>query len=73
MRHGPESKCPKGWALWPGVSGHDLIDEYRLMVDPLVLGGGEKRLFRHAPKRTLELVDTLTFPTGVVVLTYRPA
>ena len=43
------------------LSGHDLIDEYRLMVHPLVLGGGEKRLFRHAPKRTLELVDSVTF------------
>jgi dihydrofolate reductase len=55
------------------LSGHDLIDEYRLMVCPLVLGGGEKRLFRHAPKRTLQLVDSVTFPTGVVVLTYHPA
>ena len=55
------------------LSGHDLIDEYRLMVHPLVLGGGERRLFRHAPKRTLELVDSVAFPTGVVVLTYRPA
>ena len=55
------------------LSGHDLIDEYRLMVHPLVLGGGEKRLFRHAPKRTLELVDSVTFSTGVVVLSYHPA
>jgi dihydrofolate reductase len=55
------------------LSGHDLIDEYRLMVYPLVLGAGEKRLFRHAPKRTLELVDSVTLPTGVVVLTYHPA
>lgn len=55
------------------LSGHDLIDEYRLMVHPIVLGGGEKRLFRHAPRRTLELVDSVTFPTGVTVLTYRPA
>jgi len=55
------------------LSGHDLIDEYRLMVCPLVLGGGEKRLFQRAPNRTLELVDSVTFPTGVVVLTYHPA
>lgn len=55
------------------LSGHDLIDEYRLMVHPIVLGGGEKRLFRHAPRRTLELVDNVTFPTGVTVLTYHPA
>jgi dihydrofolate reductase len=76
-----ELKQPDGGDLLIGgsgqlidyLSGYDLIDEYRLMVCPLVLGGGEKRLFRHAPKRSLQLVDSVTFPTGVVVLTYRPA
>lgn len=52
---------------------HDLIDEYRLMVFPVVLGSG-KRLFPESPdKTTLELVDTRTFDTGVQVNTYRPA
>ena len=52
---------------------HDLIDEYRLMVFPVVLGSG-KRLFPESPdKITLELVDTKTFDTGVQVHTYRPA
>jgi dihydrofolate reductase len=52
---------------------HDLIDEYRLMVFPVVLGSG-KRLFPESPdKTTLELVDTKTFDTGVQVHTYRPA
>jgi dihydrofolate reductase len=52
---------------------HDLIDEYRLMVFPVVLGSG-KRLFPESPDRTkLELVDTKTFDTGVQVHTYRPA
>jgi dihydrofolate reductase len=52
---------------------HDLIDEYRLMVFPVVLGSG-KRLFPESPdKTTLELVDTKTFETGVQVHTYRPA
>jgi dihydrofolate reductase len=52
---------------------HDLIDEYRLMVFPVVLGSG-KRLFPETPdKTTLELVDTKTFDTGVQVHTYRPA
>ena len=50
---------------------HDLIDEYRLMVFPVVLGSG-KRLFPESPdKTTLELVDTKTFDTGVQVHTYR--
>ena len=51
---------------------HGLIDEYRLMVFPLVLGSG-KRLFGDATDIThLQLVDTRTFASGVTVLTYRP-
>jgi class 3 adenylate cyclase/dihydrofolate reductase len=52
---------------------HDLIDEYRLMVFPLVLGSG-KRLFHDATDIThLRLVDTRTFESGITVLTYQPA
>jgi class 3 adenylate cyclase/dihydrofolate reductase len=52
---------------------HDLIDEYRFMVFPVVLGSG-KRLFRDATDMTpLQLADTRTFASGVTVLTYRPA
>jgi dihydrofolate reductase len=52
---------------------HDLIDEYRIMVVPVVLGSG-KRLFCDATDIThVELVDTRTFESGVTVLTYRPA
>ena len=50
-----------------------LLDELRLMVFPVVLGGG-KRLFEDgADRRALELVDSKTFGTGVLYLTYRPA
>jgi dihydrofolate reductase len=52
---------------------HGLVDEYRLMVFPIVLGSG-KRLFGDGLDTTvLELVDTKAFDSGVVVLTYRPA
>jgi dihydrofolate reductase len=52
---------------------HDLVDEYRLMVFPVVLGSG-LRLFPESPdKLELELLDTKTFETGVQVNTYRPA
>jgi class 3 adenylate cyclase/dihydrofolate reductase len=52
---------------------HDVIDEYRLMVFPVVLGSG-KRLFRDATDIShLQLVDTRTFASGVSVLAYRPA
>jgi dihydrofolate reductase len=53
---------------------HDLIDEYRLMVFPIVVGKG-KRLFEDTEEtKLLRLVDTKSVgPDGVLVLTYRPA
>jgi dihydrofolate reductase len=50
-----------------------LLDELRLMVHPLVMGSG-KRLFEDgADRKALELVNSRTFATGVVYVTYRPA
>lgn len=52
---------------------HDLVDAYRLMVHPLVLGSG-KRLFRDGtPSVKLKLVDSKPTSTGVLILTYEPA
>jgi len=51
---------------------HDLIDEYRLLVYPVVLGNG-KRLFGEGSTATLKLVETQTFSSGVVALIYQPA
>jgi dihydrofolate reductase len=52
---------------------HDLVDEYRLLVYPVVLGKG-KRLFREGnPPSALRLVDTKTTSTGVAVHTYQSA
>ncbi len=51
----------------------DLVDELRLMVFPVILGSG-KRLFRDERDTThLRLVDTLTFGSGVTLLTYHRA
>ena len=52
--------------------GDGLIDELRLMVHPVVVGGG-KRLFEEGDRVAFELVDSKTFSMGVVYLTYRPA
>jgi dihydrofolate reductase len=50
-----------------------LVDEYQLMVHPIVLGSG-LRLFREgSPKIPLRLVDSKTTGTGVLILTYQPA
>jgi dihydrofolate reductase len=52
---------------------HDLIDEYRLMVFPIVLGNG-KRLFPDGSDATaLRLVDSKPVGSGVLILTYQPA
>ncbi len=53
---------------------HDLIDEYRLMVFPIVVGKG-KRLFGDTDEtKAMKLVDTKQVgPDGVLILTYRPA
>jgi dihydrofolate reductase len=53
---------------------HDLIDELRLMVFPIVVGKG-KRLFGETERtKAVELVETKPLgPNGVLVLTYRPA
>jgi dihydrofolate reductase len=49
-----------------------LIDEFRIMVNPIALGNG-KALFKGLPGRlNLELIKTRTFQSGNVVLFYRP-
>ena len=53
------------------MSAINLVDEYRLLVYPLVLGKG-KRLFQDGSLATLKLVDSKVFQTGVVALTYQP-
>jgi dihydrofolate reductase len=60
-------------ALVQSLLADELLDELRLMVHPLVLGGG-KRLFEDGgDQKALELLDSKTFDTGVLYLTYRPA
>jgi dihydrofolate reductase len=51
---------------------HDLIDQYRLMIHPVVLGHG-KRLFRAGDRTLLRLVDANTTSTGVLIADYEPA
>jgi dihydrofolate reductase len=50
----------------------DLIDEYLLMIAPLVLGAG-RRLFAGGTQASLRLLDSIATNTGVLIATYEPA
>jgi dihydrofolate reductase len=52
---------------------HDLVDELRLMVFPVVLGGGKRLFAETSAKKPLRLVDSRTVGDGVAILVYQPA
>jgi dihydrofolate reductase len=59
-------------ALVRSLMRRDLVDEYLLLVHPLVLGSG-RRLFGDGATARLRLVDSVTTTAGVIIATYRPA
>jgi dihydrofolate reductase len=70
---GPEIQVHGSSDLLQTLLKHHVIDEFRLMVFPVLLGGG-KRLFGDGiMPGGLELVDSRTSGTGVVIATYRRA
>jgi dihydrofolate reductase len=52
---------------------HDLVDEFRLMIDPVVLGGGKRIFSDDGLLRPLRLIDGQVTTTGVILATYAPA
>jgi dihydrofolate reductase len=52
---------------------HGLVDEYQLMIEPILLGGGKRLFPDDGSARRLELVSATTTATGVLICTYRPA
>jgi dihydrofolate reductase len=50
----------------------NLVDEYVLLIHPLVLGSGRRLFTDGGPSASLRLVDTNTTTTGVVIATYQP-
>jgi dihydrofolate reductase len=52
---------------------HDLVDELRLMVFPVVLGSGKRLFGETGDKKSLRLADSKMVGDGVAILTYQPA
>jgi len=52
---------------------HDLVDEYQLMLEPILLGGGKTMFPSDGQARPLELMSVTQAKTGVLICAYRPA
>jgi dihydrofolate reductase len=52
---------------------HDLVDEYVLLIHPLLVGSGRRLFPDGGPFAALRLVDSVTTTTGVLIATYQPA
>jgi dihydrofolate reductase len=73
LKAGPEALFIHGSAdLVNHLTRHNLIDEYRIMVYPVVQGEG-RRLWAAGTKIALSLTDAWRTTTGVEVVTYQPA
>ncbi|MDI3340898.1 MAG: dihydrofolate reductase family protein [Sphaerobacter sp.] len=73
QQDGPELQVHGSSQLIQTLMAHDLVDEYRLWVFPVVLGSGKRLFGDGAIPAGLRLVDTQTSTTGVIIATYEPA
>ena len=71
QQDGPDLVVHGSATLVQTLMQHDLVDRYRLLVYPLILGKG-KRLFKEGTTATLRLVETRSFTSGVAALVYEP-
>lgn len=69
---GPDVIVWGGGRLAGALAAADLIDEYRLLVQPLVLGQGQALFDQLPDSRHLQLVDATSYPSGILVQAYRP-
>jgi dihydrofolate reductase len=58
--------------LVQALQRHDLVDEYVLLIHPLVLGSGRRLFPDGSSLARLRLTDAVTTTTGVVIGTYQP-
>jgi len=73
QEEGPDLHVIGSTELVQTLIEHDLVDQLRLMIDPLVVGGG-KSIFRDdGMLRPLRLVEGKLTTTGALLATYAPA
>ena len=68
-----EINVPASFQLARTLIEHDLVDELRLKIFPVVLGAGERLFGETSDKKPMRLVDTQTVGDGVAILTYEAA
>jgi dihydrofolate reductase len=66
-----EINVPASFQLVRTLLEHDLVDELRLKVFPVILGAGERLFGETSSKKPLRLVETRTVGDGIAVLTYQ--
>jgi dihydrofolate reductase len=69
---GPDLGVLGSGALLQSLIARNLIDEYVLLIHPLVLGSGRRMFADGAAFAPLRLVDSITTTTGVLIATYQP-
>jgi dihydrofolate reductase len=67
-----EIVVPGSFQLLHTLMEHDLVDELRLKIFPVVLGAGERLFGETSDKKPMRLVETQTLGDGVAILTYEP-
>ncbi len=73
QQDGPELQVHGSSQLIQTLIAHDLVDEYRLLIFPLLLGGGKRLFGDGVVPAGLRLIDTKTSTTGVIIATYERA
>jgi dihydrofolate reductase len=72
QERGGEINVPASFQLARTLMEHDLVDELRLKIFPVVLGAGERLFGETSDKKPMRLVDTRTVGDGLAILTYEP-
>ena len=70
---GRDLLLPGSGQLFRALTRAGLIDVYRFMVHPVILGSGKRLFTDDTPKQQLKLIDTKTFSKGIVVMEYERA